>query len=95
MLGEGPAFALPAILVPLTFAWRYQKVNADYLSERGAAVQLTDESLPEKLLPAVEDLLFDKARLSEMSKAAKELDIPEATTRLARFITSTGEGKAI
>lgn len=93
MLGEGPAFALPAILVPLTFAWRYQKVNADYLTERGAAIQLTDESLPEELLPAVEDLLFDEARLNNMSKAAKELDIPEATTRLARFITSLREGK--
>lgn len=92
MLGEGPAFALPAILVPLTFAWRYQKVNADYLTERGAAIQLTDESLPEKLLPAVEGLLFDESRLSIMSKAAKELDKPEATIRLARFITSLGEG---
>ena len=94
MLGEGPAFGLPAILVPLTFAWRYQKVNADFLTERGAAMQLTDESLAEKLLPAIEELLFDEAKLAQMSEAAKELDIPEATTRLARFITSLGGNKA-
>jgi UDP-N-acetylglucosamine--N-acetylmuramyl-(pentapeptide) pyrophosphoryl-undecaprenol N-acetylglucosamine transferase len=94
MLGEGPAFGLPAILIPLTFAWRYQKVNADYLTERGAAIQLTDESLPEEFLPVAFSLLQDKTRLSEMSRAAKAIDIPEATIRLARFITSLGEGKA-
>ena len=94
MLGEGPAFGLPAILVPLTFAWRYQKVNADYLTERGAAIQLTDDRLSDELLPSVLALLQDKARLLKMSKAAKALDIPEATSRLARFITSLGEGKA-
>ena len=95
MLGEGPAFGVPAILVPLTFAWRYQKVNADYLTERGAAIQLTDDRLADELLPTVLALLQDKARLLKISKAAKALDIPEATSRLARFITSLGEGKAI
>jgi len=94
MLGEGPAFGLPAILVPLTFAWRYQKVNADYLTEHGAAIQLTDERLPMEFLPTVLELLHDKKQLSEMSRAAKALDIPEATSRLARFISSLGEGKA-
>jgi UDP-N-acetylglucosamine--N-acetylmuramyl-(pentapeptide) pyrophosphoryl-undecaprenol N-acetylglucosamine transferase len=94
MLGEGPAFGLPAILIPLTFAWRYQKVNADYLTDRGAAVQLTDETLAGQLLPVVTNLLKDKKRLAKMSQAAKALDLPEATTRLARFITSLREGKA-
>ena len=94
MLGEGPAFGLPAILIPLTFAWCYQKVNADYLTERGAAIQLTDERLSEEFLPVVLRMLQDKTRLSEMSRAAKAVDIPEATSRLARFITSLGEGKA-
>ena len=86
MLGEGPAFGLPAVLVPLTFAWRYQKVNADYLTERGAAVQLTDETLAERLLPTVEALLGDEDRLSAMGLAAKALDKPDATSRLAEFI---------
>lgn len=94
MLGEGPAFGLPAILIPLTFAWRYQKVNADYLTQRGAAIQLTDENLPKEFLPVVSGLLQNKTRLSEMSQAAKALDMPEATSQLARFITSLGKGTA-
>jgi len=86
MLGECPAFGLPSILAPLTFAWRYQKVNADYLTERGAAVQLTDESLAGSLLPTVRELLFDETRLARMAAAARSLDRPEAAADLARVI---------
>lgn len=86
MMGECPAFGLPSILVPLTFAWRYQKVNADYLTERGAAVQLVDETLAESLLPTVRELLFNPERLSRMAAAAKTLDRPNAAADLARVI---------
>ena len=89
MLGEGPAFGLPAILVPLTFAWRYQKVNADYLTERGAAVQLIDETLAETLLPTVRGLLADRDKLARMAAAAAALDRPEAAADLARVILKT------
>ena len=88
MLGESPAFGLPSVLVPLTFAWRYQKVNADYLTERGAAVQLTDEDLAETLLPTVGNLLFDQTRLDQMAAAAAALDRPDAAADLARVILS-------
>lgn len=88
MLGESPAFGLPTILVPLTFAWRYQKVNADYLTERGAAVQLIDETLAETFLPTVQDLLFDSNKLAQMAAAATVLDRPDAATDLAQVIRS-------
>lgn len=93
MLGESPAFGLPTILVPLTFAWRYQKVNADYLTERGAAVQLTDETLPEQLLPTIRELVGDPQRLAAMGQAAANLDKPDAAADLARLIVSVGSGK--
>ena len=90
MLGECPAFGLPSILVPLTFAWRYQKVNADYLTERGAAVQLVDETLGQTLLPTVQELLFDRERLARMAAAAAALDRPDAAADLARLILNEG-----
>ena len=91
MLGESPAFGLPSILVPLTFAWRYQKVNADYLTERGAAVQLIDETLTETLLPTVRDLLFDQDKLDRMAAAAVALDKPDAAADLAHVILSAAK----
>ncbi len=92
MLGECPAFGLPSILVPLTFAWRYQKVNADYLTEHGAAMQLTDETLAEKLLPTITELIHDQTRLAQMGAAATALDHPEATTAIAKLVLGLGQG---
>lgn len=92
MLGESPAFGVPSILVPLTFAWRYQKVNADYLTERGAAVQLNDESLATAMLPTVLDLLNDPEKLTAMRLAAQQLDVPNAAERLADLIMQTARG---
>ena len=94
MLGECPTFGLPSILLPLTFAWRYQKVNADYLTERGAAVQLTDEQLPEKMLPTIMALMEDNGRLAQMQSAAKALDKPNGTANLAHMILQTAKGVA-
>jgi undecaprenyldiphospho-muramoylpentapeptide beta-N-acetylglucosaminyltransferase len=86
MLGECPAFGLPAVLVPYPYAWRYQKVNADYLADRGAAVRLNNEDLAEQLLPTVRALLHDPARLAAMSAAAKALDRPDAAQQLAHLL---------
>ncbi len=94
MMGEGPAFGLPAVLVPLAWAWRYQKVNADFLTQQGAAVQLTDESLPAQLVPTVLGLLQDPARLAQMSAAARALDVPEAAANLAQLLARLAKGAA-
>ena len=50
-LGELPLFGLPAVLVPYPHAWRYQKVNADYLAKQGAALVLEDALMGAELPP--------------------------------------------
>jgi undecaprenyldiphospho-muramoylpentapeptide beta-N-acetylglucosaminyltransferase len=90
MLGECPAFGLPAVLVPYPYAWRYQKVNADYLVERGAAVRLNDEQLAEQFAPVVRALLHDSTRLAAMGAAAQALDRPDAALRLADLLREIG-----
>jgi UDP-N-acetylglucosamine--N-acetylmuramyl-(pentapeptide) pyrophosphoryl-undecaprenol N-acetylglucosamine transferase len=90
-LGEFPAFGLPSILVPYPHAWRYQKVNADYLVDRGAAVRLNDEDLPAQLLPVVRDLLENKELRRQMAQAARRLDTPDSAGKLAQLLLSLGK----
>ena len=85
-LGEYPLFGLPAILVPYPYAWRYQKVNASYLVDRGAARMIADDQLSQKLLPAVSELLGDPESLNAMRAAMKSLARPEASQQLAGFV---------
>jgi UDP-N-acetylglucosamine--N-acetylmuramyl-(pentapeptide) pyrophosphoryl-undecaprenol N-acetylglucosamine transferase len=89
-LGEFPFFGLPAILVPYPHAWRYQKVNADYLAERGAAVIVKDELLMDGLMPVIKDLLANPSKRAAMSKAMKSLSHPQAAQALAGQIIQLG-----
>ncbi len=94
MLGESPAFGLPAILIPYPYAWRYQKVNADYLANRGAAIRLDDEKMSAELLPAILNILDDPNRLSHMRQAAKRLDQPHAAKKLAQLLIDMEKNSA-
>ena len=91
MLGESPAFGLPSVLVPYPHAWRYQKVNADYLAAQGAAVRLDDERLQEEFLQTITGLLDDAARLHAMGAAAKAMDRPSAALNLAQLLRELSE----
>jgi undecaprenyldiphospho-muramoylpentapeptide beta-N-acetylglucosaminyltransferase len=82
-LGEYPFFGLPAILVPYPYAWRYQKVNADYLSERGAAVILQDERIADELPILVRDLLENQHKREAMRAAMQSLSQPHASDAIA------------
>lgn len=86
ILGEYPLFGLPSILIPYPHAWRYQKVNADYLVTRGAAVRLDDETLSATLLPAIERILNDDAQRRAMSAAARSLARPDPAWQLAQTL---------
>ncbi|MGC8856784.1 MAG: undecaprenyldiphospho-muramoylpentapeptide beta-N-acetylglucosaminyltransferase [Anaerolineae bacterium] len=82
-LGELPFFGLPAILVPYPYAWRYQKVNADYLVQHQAAVVLEDSLLKNELLPTIQALLENPGKRQAMQSAMKSLAQPEAASIIA------------
>jgi len=82
-LGEYPLFGLPAILVPYPHAWRYQKVNADYLARRGASIILEDQALKDELLQTLNVLLENPNKLKAMRAAMFELSHPRAAEKIA------------
>jgi len=83
ILGEFPLFGVPSILIPYPYAWRYQKVNADYLADRAAAIRMDDERMKDELLPTIRRLLADPARLSQMGHNAAALAQPASAGRVA------------
>jgi len=83
VLGELPYFGLPAVLVPYPYAWRYQKVNASYLAERGAAVVVEDGLIGDNLLRIVQDLMKDKTRREQMRQEMRSLARPQAADCIA------------
>jgi UDP-N-acetylglucosamine--N-acetylmuramyl-(pentapeptide) pyrophosphoryl-undecaprenol N-acetylglucosamine transferase len=92
VLGEFPYFGLPAILAPYPHAWRYQRVNAGWLADRGAATIVEDSALAGELVPAVRSLMEDDARRTAMASAARSLAHPEAAETLAELLLTLGRG---
>ncbi len=95
VLGEFPLFGLASILVPYPYAWRYQKVNADYLASHGAAIRLNDEDLAGDLLPAIERLMSDDAARALMQTRARSLARPDAAARLADLLAGLAQAERI
>ncbi len=93
-LGEFPAFGLPALLVPYPHAWRYQRSNAEILSDCGAAVWIEDRELQHVLGPTVGGLMRDRERLTAMSRQATSLAVPEAADRVAAELIAMVTGAA-
>jgi UDP-N-acetylglucosamine--N-acetylmuramyl-(pentapeptide) pyrophosphoryl-undecaprenol N-acetylglucosamine transferase len=86
ILGELPLMGLPAVLVPYPFAWRYQKVNADYLVQHGAAIVINNSDLQAQLQPTIKALFSDRTKLTAMSQAMSELATPQAAAKLADLV---------
>lgn len=94
-LGELPAIGLPGLLIPYPHAGAHQRLNADFLAHRGAAVVLDDQTAREgALVPMVLDLLGDPARLQNMAAAARSLARPDAARRLYEFVASVASSGA-
>jgi len=85
VLGELPAAALPAVLVPGTYAGGHQRANARWLAEAGAAVVLEERELG-RLVPTVLELLGDEERRRAMASAAARLARPDAAEAIARLV---------
>ncbi len=85
-LGELPLFGLPAILVPYPYAWRYQKVNAEYLVSQNAAIMLRDEEIGQRIGPIVTELMANREKLNQMKKAMRELAVPDAARNIALLL---------
>jgi UDP-N-acetylglucosamine--N-acetylmuramyl-(pentapeptide) pyrophosphoryl-undecaprenol N-acetylglucosamine transferase len=85
-IGEYSHFGIPAILVPYPHAWRYQKVNADYLLKHGAAQMLEDEHLAEKLSPLVLDLIRNPDRRAQMRQKMQSLANKNAAVEIAALL---------
>ncbi len=94
-LGEYPFFGLPAVLVPYPYAWRYQKVNADYLAEQNAAVILQDEVLEDKLVPVVKDILMNENKREAMRAAMKKISNPNAANVIASQLVKLAGGQSL
>lgn len=92
ILGEFPLHGLPALLVPYPYAWRYQKVNAEYLASNGAAVVLEDKDLEQNIFTSIKQLLDDPMRLSKMRNSMKSLARPQAAAMIGqRLVSLVGE----
>jgi UDP-N-acetylglucosamine--N-acetylmuramyl-(pentapeptide) pyrophosphoryl-undecaprenol N-acetylglucosamine transferase len=93
VLGELPAFGLPAVLVPGSFAGGHQRHNADLLAAAGAAVRLDDDQLQQEgtLVTTVLALLDDPARRRSMAAAARALDRPDAADRIAAVLAGLAD----
>ncbi|MCL6509416.1 MAG: glycosyltransferase [Anaerolineae bacterium] len=88
-LGELPYLGLPAVLVPYPYAWRYQKVNAQYLADKGAAVVIQDEALLDEragLVPQVTELLGNPLRLGAMRQASLRVGRRDGAERIADLL---------
>jgi UDP-N-acetylglucosamine--N-acetylmuramyl-(pentapeptide) pyrophosphoryl-undecaprenol N-acetylglucosamine transferase len=93
-LGEYPLFSLPAILVPYPHAWRYQKVNADFLVRHDAAVMLEDALLSDQILSTVKALLNQPQKLASMRLAMQSLSHPEAAAEIGRNLLRLGRERS-
>lgn len=89
-LAELEVAGLPCVLVPYPFAMdSHQQVNAEQLSQAGAAWMLLEQDFePESLARVLQCALKDTSLLKEKSKKIRAFARPDATQELANFIAS-------
>ncbi|MGC9048999.1 MAG: undecaprenyldiphospho-muramoylpentapeptide beta-N-acetylglucosaminyltransferase [Patescibacteria group bacterium] len=80
-LTELAVLAKPSILIPI--ADSHQKMNAKYFADRQAAVVLDQKYLtPDLFLQTIKKLIFDKNRLTQLSRNIQNLNNPQADKKM-------------
>ena len=86
-LAEFPRRTLPAILVPYPYAGAHQRVNAEYLAERGGAVIVGDAQLDERLVGDVRGVVLRTSSASPAwPRPWSSISVPDAADRLAECL---------
>ncbi|OOR98449.1 undecaprenyldiphospho-muramoylpentapeptide beta-N-acetylglucosaminyltransferase [Haemophilus paracuniculus] len=86
---EIAAAGLPAIFVPYQHKDRQQFLNANYLAQEGAAIIIEQSDFtPENLFKAIESLIADRQKLTEMAIKARAKATPTAAQRVAEVIVA-------
>lgn len=94
VLGELPAVGAPSVLVPGPFAGAHQRLNADFLARRGAAVVVDDQAAQHgALVTEALVLLADPPKVEEMARRARGLARPDAARALFRLVAEVAEPK--
>ena len=77
----------PSVLVPSpNVAEDHQTKNARALSDRGAAILVTDAEAPDKLVDTILSTIQDAAKLSSMSEAINRMALPESDEKIVDII---------
>ena len=94
-LAELAILGKPAILIPSpNVTNNHQYKNAKVVSDAGGAVLIEEKDLtPTLLSDTIEELLFDKDRLEEMSRNMKKLAITDSEDKIFKEIKTLLENK--
>lgn len=87
-LCEFQVMGKPSILIPYPFATEnHQYHNAKALADKGAAILIEEKDLtPAVLMQHIDTLLESPGKLTQMGKAAKQMAVVDATSRIVKVI---------
>lgn len=90
---ELTALRKPMILIPLpSAASDHQRANAQVYAKKQAAVVLEEIGLTsEQLIAAIADLLEDEGKQTELVKAVRQFDSPQAANLIAETVVTVGQ----
>ena len=82
------ALGRPSLLIPSpNVTHNHQEYNANSVAEKGAAIKISEKDITGTIISdTVEQLIFDKEKLFQMSDNAKKLAITDGTKRICDIV---------